>query len=106
MAVVKLNSGNFDNIAINASKPVFVDFNAVWCGPCRVYGPAFEAFAEKHAELAVFGSVDIDENRDLAMRFGIQAVPTTLIFKGGEIVDSITGAAGESVLKDKLLALL
>ncbi len=106
MAVENLNGGNFDSIVIGANKPVFVDFNAAWCGPCRVYGPAFHAFAEKHAAEAVFGSVDIDDNRELAMRFGIQAVPTTLIFKGGEIVDSITGAAGESVLAEKLARLL
>ena len=102
MSVEILRTASFDQFIAGTDKPVFIDFSAVWCGPCRFYGPLFHEFADENADAVQCGTVDIDENRELAMRFGIQAVPTTLIFKGGQIVDSIMGAVDKRTLEVKL----
>ncbi len=102
MAVVKANAATFDSVVKASDKVVFVDFNAVWCGPCKTFAPTFEKFSEVNSDKVLCVSVDIDESREIAMRFGIQAVPTILIFKDDEIVDSIVGATDDWTLDDKL----
>ncbi len=106
MSVQKVDATSFDSAINDDSKVVFVDFNATWCGPCRTFAPMFEEFSNKHAQDALCISVDIDESRDLAMRYGISAVPTILIFKNGNIVDSsmFMGAGTMQILEDKLAA--
>lgn len=107
MAVSKISSmQEFDQaVSAGGGKAVFVDFNAVWCGPCRMFAPVFEQFSDDFADKATCLSVDIDLCRDIAMRFGIVAVPTLLIFKDGQIADSKVGACGPDVLVAKLNAL-
>ncbi len=92
MAVQHVTTADFDEVVKGSDKVVFVDFSAVWCGPCQMFKPVFEQFSEENPDKVLCVSVDIDESRELAMRFGIQGVPTTLIFKDGEIVDSAVGA--------------
>ena len=103
MAVQILNEQNFDQVISN-NKLVFIDFSAVWCRPCQSYKPKFHAFAEEHEGQVVCGSIDIDECRSIAMRFGIQAVPTTVIIKDGEPADNIVGAIDKAQLEAKLAA--
>ena len=79
MATVQLNAQDFEK-TITDNNLVFVDFWATWCGPCRAFGPTFEAASEENPDI-VFGKVDIDANQDLASAAGIQAVPTLIIFK-------------------------
>ena len=82
-----------------------VDCWAEWCGPCRMVHPVIESLAKKYKGQIVFGKLDVDGNRSVAAQFGIMSIPTLLVFKNGEHIDSIIGAMPEQVLEQKLLAL-
>jgi thioredoxin 1 len=97
---------DFDEMIMNAERPALVDFWAVWCGPCRVVGPIVEEIAEEYDGRAVVAKMDVDQNRDTAVKFGIQAIPTLLLVKNGEIADRIVGAVDKNSIKNKLEALL
>lgn len=98
MATVQLNAQDFEKI-ITDNNLVFVDFWATWCGPCRAFGPTFEAASEENPDI-VFGKVDIDANQDLASAAGIQAVPTLMIAKQGQIIFKQAGALRAEDLDD------
>lgn len=104
MALAITNS-NFDEL-VASGKPLVVDFWATWCGPCKKIGPLIEELAAEYEGKAVIGKCDVEENDDLASRFGIRNVPTVLFIKGGEIVDKQVGAAPKSAFEDKLKAIL
>ena len=98
MATVQLNAQDFEKTITN-NNLVFVDFWATWCGPCRAFGPTFEAASEENPDI-VFGKVDIDANQDLASAAGIQAVPTLMIAKQGQIIFKQAGALRAEDLDD------
>ena len=98
MATVQLNAQDFEK-TITDNNLVFVDFWATWCGPCRAFGPTFEAASEETPDI-VFGKVDIDANQDLASAAGIQAVPTLMIAKQGQIIFKQAGALRAEDLDD------
>ena len=98
MATVQLNAQDFEK-TITDNNLVFVDFWATWCGPCRAFGPTFEAASEENPDI-VFGKVDIDANQDLASAAGIQAVPTLMIAKQGQIIFKQAGALRAEDLDD------
>lgn len=98
MATVQLNAQDFEK-TITDNNLVFVDFWATWCGPCRAFGPTFEAASEENPDI-VFGKVDIDANQDLASASGIQAVPTLMIAKQGQIIFKQAGALRAEDLDD------
>lgn len=98
MATVQLNAQDFEK-TITDNNLVFVDFWATWCGPCRAFGPTFEAASEENPDI-VFGKVDIDANQDLASAAGIQAVPTLMIAKQGQIIFKQAGALCAEDLDD------
>ncbi len=93
-----VTDADFENVVINSSLPVLVDFWAPWCGPCRGIAPIVEELEEEFAGKLSVCKVNIDENPVLPNRFGIRAIPTLFVFKNGEIVDQITGAAPKSTL--------
>ena len=93
-----LNKDNFDSFIRDAGKPVLVDFWATWCGPCRMLSPLVEALAESRADIAV-GKVDVDDNEELAARFGIQSIPTLLLFKDGQLVERSLGYIPQPALE-------
>lgn len=99
---VEITTDNFDEIVLNSDKPVMVDFWATWCGPCRMVGPIMDELHNDYTEKAVIGKVNIDEQNEIAMKYGIRNIPTVLIFKGGEIVDKQVGAAPKSAYQAKL----
>ncbi len=102
MAVIELTKANFDE-TINGGKTVLVDFWAPWCGPCRMQGPIVDALAEESDGSYVVGKVNIDEDGELASRYGIMSIPTILVFKNGEVKASAVGLRGKEELV-KMLA--
>jgi thioredoxin 1 len=101
MAVVHTNAGSFDKV-INQDIPVLVDFWAPWCGPCKMLGPVLEEAEKEIGGKAVIAKVNVDEESDLAAKFGVSNIPTMIIFKKGEPVDRSVGF----INKEKVLALL
>ena len=103
---VEITDANFDETILNAGKPALVDFWAVWCGPCRVVGPIVEEIAEAYSDRVVVGKLDVDANRDTAVKYGIQAIPTLLLGNNGEVADRIVGVTDKVSLAAKLDDLL
>lgn len=91
--VVHANSRTFDQEVLKANLPVFVDFWAEWCGPCRYVGPIVEELARDYEGRMKFVKVNTDENPDIAARYEIYGIPTLIIFKDGQAVERIVGAA-------------
>ncbi|MEN6302736.1 MAG: thioredoxin [Armatimonadia bacterium] len=103
----ELVSNDFDTEVLQSDLPYLVDFWAPWCGPCRMMSPVVDAVAAKYAGRLKVGKVNVDEAADLAGRFGIRSIPTLMIFKGGQQVDTVVGAVPETELSsrvDKALA--
>ena len=92
----------FDNIVDNEKLPVMVDFWASWCGPCKMLSPVLHDFAAEHNELKV-GKVNVDEEMDLAMRFGVSSIPTLILFKNGEAVKTSVGFVPKAQLESFVL---
>ncbi|KFI45800.1 thioredoxin [Bifidobacterium bohemicum] len=98
MATTTLDAKNFET-TINGNELVFVDFWATWCGPCKAFGPVYEKASEANPDI-VFGKVDIDQNQELAAAAEIQAVPTLMIAKKGQIIFKQAGALRSSDLDE------
>ena len=81
----------FEKDVLEADTPVLVDFTAAWCGPCKMLNPVLEELAEEWAQKLKIRKLDVDQNQDLAMDFGVMGVPTLILFKDGEIAERITG---------------
>ena len=97
--VQQLSDADFEQI-VNAGKPVFVDFWAPWCGPCRIVGPIIEELAPSYEGKAVIGKLNVDDNPVVAQRFGVTSIPTMMMFKNGKLVDRIVGAAPKGALQN------
>ena len=100
-SVVKLDSSSFDAF-ISSDVPVVVDFWAEWCMPCRIMGPVMDELAQAYDGKARFGKVNVDENQQIASRYGIMSIPHFLIFKKGTRVEKIVGAVGRGPLESAL----
>lgn len=103
--IINITEPNFDSVVTQSTKPVLVDFWAPWCGPCRSIAPILEDMAKELGDEAVISKVNIDDNRGLADRFGIRAIPTILFFKNGEVKDQVVGLANKEALVAKIKAL-
>jgi thioredoxin 1 len=101
--ILNLNSDNFKEVIDNNEK-VVVDFWASWCMPCRMVAPIFENLAKKYKNSIVFAKVNVDENPEIAAKFGIMSIPNFIIFKNGEKIGEIVGAMPEKILEEKILS--
>ena len=100
--VIELNADGFEEEVINSELPVLVDCWAPWCQPCLMVGPVVEEIAVEYQGKVKFYKLNVDECRDIAVRYGIMSIPTLLIFKGGKVVDQIIGAVPKEIISEKL----
>jgi thioredoxin 1 len=104
MKPITFTDENFATEVLQSDKPVLVDFWAVWCGPCKMIAPFVEELAVELEGKAKVGKLDVDNNQESAIKYGVRSIPTVLIFKGGKVVDTIIGAVPKVQLKQKLEA--
>ncbi len=106
MKPITLTDENFEDEVIKSDKPVLIDFWAVWCGPCKMIAPIVEELAEEYEGKVKIGKLDVDENQQVSIRFGVRSIPTLLIFKNGKVADTIIGAVPKVQIVQKLKAVL
>ncbi len=106
MKPITFTDDNFATEVLQSDKPVLVDFWAVWCGPCKMIAPFVEELASELEGKAKVGKLDVDNNQESAIKYGVRSIPTVLIFKDGKVFDTIIGAVPKVQLKQKLEAAL
>ncbi|MBE7022808.1 MAG: thioredoxin [Ruminococcaceae bacterium] len=105
-AVVTLTKANFEAEVLQAEGPVLVDFWASWCGPCKMVAPVIDQLAEDYAGRVKVGKVNVDDEGELAARYGIMTIPTIIVLKNGELIEQVSGAypkAHFAAMLDKVL---
>lgn len=100
--ILTLTDSNFDPEVIKSATPVLVDFWAEWCGPCKMVAPILDELATEYNGKLKIGKVNVDDHQPLASQYGIRAIPTLLIFKGGQVVDQVVGLRSKKDFKLKL----
>ena len=103
---IEFTDANFDELVLKSDKPVLVDFWAEWCGPCKMIGPSVEELSKEYEGKAVIGKMNVDNNPNVSVQFGIRNIPALLYFKGGQVVDKQIGVVPKSILAGKLDAQL
>ena len=101
MSVLTITKSNFNETVLKSDKPVLLDFWASWCGPCRMQAPIIDQLAAEHSNI-VFGTVNVDEESDLASEYGITSIPTLIIFNDGQLINQVTGVTSKASLERML----
>ena len=104
--VMEVNDNSFDAEILHAEMPVLVDFWAPWCGPCKAIAPVVQELAETFGDKIKFAKCNVDDNPVTPGKYGIRAIPTLILFKGGNVVDQITGMVAKSKLEDAIQSVL
>ncbi len=103
MKPIEITDANFEQEVLKSDKPVLIDFWAVWCGPCKMIAPVVEEIATEYDGKLKVGKLDVDNNPEVSMKFGIRSIPTLMVFKGGKVVEQIIGAVPKRNLLDKVI---
>lgn len=99
MAAKELTAANFDETINNAQKPVLVDFWASWCGPCKMFSPIVDEFAQENQGKVKVGKINIDEEPDLAAQFRVMSIPTAMLFENGQVKETLVGVQPKARLE-------
>lgn len=102
MKVIEITKENFKKEVLQSDVPVLVDFWAVWCGPCKMVSPVVDQIAEEHSEIKV-GKINVDEQGELAMKYGVMSIPTLILFKDGQIANKTIGAQPKEAIEALLV---
>ena len=106
MALVTITDDNFEEEVLKSDKPVLIDFWATWCVPCRTIAHIVEEVAVEYEDKAKIGNLDVDSNQQTSIKYGVRSIPTLLLFKNGELKETIIGAVPKAHLVEKLESVL
>jgi len=106
MKPVEITDDNFEAEVVKSDKPVLIDFWAVWCGPCKLVAPIVEELANEYDGKIKIGKLDVDTNQQTSIKFGVRSIPTLLLFKDGQLKETIIGAVPKKNIVDKLNSVL
>lgn len=99
---IEVNEANFDQEVLNSKVPTVVDFWAVWCGPCKVIAPYMEEFASEYEGRVKIAKLDVDNNHNIAAKYGVRSIPTVIFFKDGKMVDQVIGNSPKSQFQERI----
>ena len=102
MKPITISDDNFEAEVLKSDKPVLIDFWAAWCGPCRMIAPIVEELASEYTGKVKIGKLDVDNNQQTAIKYGVRSIPTLLVFKNGEVKETIIGAVPKAQIQHKL----
>lgn len=100
MAIITLTKDNFNTEVLSSDIPVLVDFWAEWCGPCRMFSPIVDEFAQENQGKVKVGKVNVDEQPELAGQYGVMSIPTAILFKGGQVAAQLVGLQQKDALEE------
>lgn len=102
MNVLNVTSENYESEVLKSEKIVLIDFYADWCGPCKMMSPVIDEIAEEMKETVKVGKINVDENQDLAMEYGVMSIPTIVVLKNGEVQKTFVGVTDKEEIKQAL----